>query len=273
VKLLATGVSVRYPGATAPAIEDVHLQLSPGELVAVCGPNGSGKTSLMRALLGLVPLATGQVTLGEIAVKQWSRRALAAAVGALPQREEPAFPLTVREVVLLGRWAHLGPVAPVRAIDEAEIAQAMARCDIAGLEHRSIDTLSGGEWQRVRVARALAASPRLLLLDEPTAALDVGHEMALLELLRSLVSEGLGVLIVTHQLNLAARYADRLVLFDRGRIVASGAAQQVLREELISSVFGWPVAVTTWNDGSPQVIPLRQGEVGGGSDSPRPGPR
>lgn len=271
--LIATAASVHYRGAIAPAIDGVDFQLLPGELVAVCGPNGSGKTSLLRALLGLVPLAAGRVTLDDIPVTEWSRRTLATAVAALPQREEPAFPLTVREAVLLGRWAHLGPVAPVTTIDEAEIAQAMARCDITGLEHRGIETLSGGEWQRVRVARALAASPRLLLLDEPTAAFDVGHEMALLELLRDLVAGGLGVLVITHQLNLAARYADRLVLFDRGRIVAEGRAEEVLREELISSVFGWPVAVTTWSDGSPQIVPLRRGEVAGGADSHHPGPR
>lgn len=264
MSLIASSLRVTYPGATSPALDGVNFRLNPGELVAVGGPNGSGKTSLLRALLGLVPLAAGEVTLDDQPLACWSRRALASAISALPQREEPAFPLTVHEAVLLGRWAHLGPIAPVRAEDELVIAQAMARCDITGLEHRGIDTLSGGEWQRVRVARALAASPRLLLLDEPTAALDVGHEMALFELLRGLVAEGLGVLVITHQLNLAARYADRLVLLAHGRVVAEGSASEVIRESLISSVFGWPVAVTTWCDGSPQIVPLRRGEVAWG---------
>lgn len=271
--LIASSASVRYRGATTPALNGVDFKLRPGELVAVGGPNGSGKTSLLRALLGLVPLAAGRVTLDETPLATWSRRALASAVAALPQREEPAFPLTAHEAVLLGRWAQLGPIAPVRAIDELEIAQAMARCDLIGLEHRGIDTLSGGEWQRVRVARALAASPRFLLLDEPTAALDVKHEMELFELLRGLVAEGLGVVVITHQLNLAARYADRLVLLNQGRVVAEGHAHDVLRADLISSVFGWPVAVTTWSDGSPQVVPLRHGEAPRGTDSPSPEPR
>ena len=271
--LNASAASVHYRGATTAAIDCVDFELRPGELVAIGGPNGSGKTSLLRALLGLVPLAAGRVTLDDMLLMKWNRRALASAVAALPQREEPAFPLRVHEAVLLGRWAQLGPIAPVRALDEVEIAQALARCDLTGLEHRSIDTLSGGEWQRVRVARALAASPRFLLLDEPTAALDVKHEMALFELLRRLVAEGLGVLVITHQLNLAARYADRLVLLNQGRVVAQGDAHDVLRADLISSVFGWPVAVTTWSDGSPQVVPLRHGERFRGTGSPDPEPR
>ncbi len=262
--LIASDLGVRYPGATTPALDGVNFRLGPAELVAVGGPNGSGKTSLLRALLGLVPLSAGSVTLDERPLAAWSRRALASAIGALPQREESAFPLSVREAVLLGRWAHLGPIAPIRRIDEQVIAEAMARCDITGLEHRGIDTLSGGEWQRARIARALAASPRLLLLDEPTAALDVGHEMALFELLRNLVAEGLGILVITHQLNLAARYADRIVLLDHGRAVAEGRPAEVLREPLLSAVFDWPVAITTWCDGAPQIVPLRRGEVARG---------
>lgn len=262
--LIADAVRVRYHGAASPALDGVSFQLNPGELVAIGGPNGSGKTSLLRALLGLVPLAAGRVTLEGRPVSAWRRRELASVIAALPQREEPAFPLTVHEAVLLGRWAHLGPIAPVRHEDEVAIAQAMARCDLIGLEHRGIDTLSGGEWQRVRVARALASSPRLLLLDEPTAALDVGHEMALFELLRSLISEGLGVLVITHQLNLAARYADRLVLLDRGQVVAAGRASEVIRADLLTTVFGWPVAVAPWSDGSPQIVPLRRSEVARG---------
>ncbi|MEO5798712.1 MAG: ABC transporter ATP-binding protein [Gemmatimonadales bacterium] len=260
MSLRATGLTVRYPGASVPALEDVSFALGGGELVAIGGPNGSGKTSLLRALLGLVPLGAGSVTLDDRPIVAWPRRALAGAIAALPQREEPAFPLTVHDAVLLGRWAHLGPVAPVRAADERAIAEAMSRCDVADLGPRGIETLSGGEWQRVRVARALAASPRLLLLDEPTAALDVGHEMALFELLRSLVSEGLGVLVITHQLNLAARFADRMLLLDRGHAVAEGTPREVLSADRLSALFGWPVAVERWHDGSPLLVPLRSGE-------------
>jgi iron complex transport system ATP-binding protein len=125
---------------------------------------------------------------------------------------------------------------------------------------RSIDSLSGGEWQRVRLARALAQEPTALVLDEPTAALDVRHEMETLELIRSLVDGGLGGLVITHHLNLAARFADRVLLLSGGRLIAEGTPADVLREETLSRIFEWPVAVTTWCDGSPQVVPLRPGE-------------
>ena len=259
--LQATALTVRYPGTTTPALDGVSLALAPGEIVAVVGPNGSGKSTLLRALLGLLPLTAGAVTLNGRALASWSRRDLADVVGALPQREESTFPLTVLESVLLGRWSRLGPVASVAQADRAAVTAAPRRCDVAGLEDRRIDTLSGGEWQRVRVARALVASPRLLLLDEPTAALDVGHEMELFELLRRLAAEGLGVLVITHQLNLAARFADRLILLDRGRTVAEGRPPEVLREDVVSAVFDWPVAVTAWCDGAPQVVPLRRAEA------------
>lgn len=263
MKLTATDLTVRHPGAARAALADVSLTLHPGEVVALLGPNGSGKSTLLRALLGLLPLVRGGVQLGDRPIASWSRRQLAEVVGALPQREEPVFPLTVAETVLLGRWSRLGPVAGVGAADRDAMTSALRRCDVAGLEARRVDTLSGGEWQRVRVARALVASPRLLLLDEPTAALDVGHEMELFELLRRLVTEGLGVLVITHQLNLAARFADRLVLLDGGRIIAAGPPSEVLREDLVSAVFGWPVAVATWGGGTPQVIPLRRSEAAG----------
>ncbi|HEY4322169.1 MAG TPA: ABC transporter ATP-binding protein [Gemmatimonadales bacterium] len=258
MSLVAQDLVVDYGEHTV--VNEVSIAVGPGELVAVLGPNGSGKTTLLRALLNLVTPARGSVLLDGRPIATWSRRAMADVVGALPQHEEPAFPLTVRETLLLGRWARLGPIAPVTTADEAAIQSALARCDVAGFEDRLVDTLSGGERQRVRIARALAGRPRLLLLDEPTAALDIGHEMELFELLRSLVTEGLGVLVVTHHLNLAARYADRLLLLDRGRAVATGAPHDVLRADLLSQVFAWPMSVTPWLDGSPHVVPLRRNE-------------
>lgn len=261
MRLMAEGLTVHHAGVGIPAVADVSLAVNPGEVVAVVGPNGSGKSTLLRALLGLLPHSAGTVRLDGRPIASWSRRELADVVGALPQREDQSFPLTVAETVLLGRWSRLGPVAPVTGTDRSAVDAALRRCDVERLADRRIDTLSGGEWQRVRVARALVASPRLLLLDEPTAALDVGHEMELFELLRRLVAEGLGVLVITHQLNLAARFADRLVLLDRGRTVAEGPPRDVLREDVVSAVFGWPVAVTTWCDGAPQVIPLRRAEA------------
>lgn len=164
---------------------------------------------------------------------------------------------------MLGRYARLGPLAAPRAADRAAVADALVRCDVADLAARTIDTLSGGEWQRVRLARALASEPRVLVLDEPTTSLDIRHEMELFELVRHLVDGGLAGLMITHHINLAARYADRILLLREGRVAGQGRAAEVFREDTLRAVFDWPLAVTTWSDGSPQVVPLRPGESKG----------
>jgi len=159
--------------------------------------------------------------------------------------------------VMLGRYARLGPLAAPGARDRAAVAEALLRCDVAELAGRSIDTLSGGEWQRVRLARALAQEPGVLVLDEPTTSLDIRHEMELFELVRRLVDGGLAGLVITHHINLAARYADRILLLSAGRVAGEGPPAAVLQEHTLRAVFDWPLAVTTWRDGSPQVVPLR----------------
>ena len=154
--------------------------------------------------------------------RAWPRGALARVVGVVGQQEEAVFRLSVAETVMLGRYARLGPLAAPGAEDRSAVRAALERCDIVGLAERSVDSLSGGEWKRVRVARALAQEPRALVLDEPTASLDVRHEMELFELIRQLVDGGLAGLVITHHLNLAARFAHRILLLDRGVVVAEG---------------------------------------------------
>lgn len=260
--LRGVGMVVRYTGAGRAAVDGVGLCLSAGELVAVVGPNGSGKSTLLRALLGRQPLAAGSVEIEGRPAAAWSPRELARLVGVVVQREESLFPLTVRETVALGRYAHLGPLGAERPADRLAVAEAMERADVARFAERRTDTLSGGEWQRTRIARALAQEPRALVLDEPTASLDVRHEMEVFELVSRLTRAGTAALIVTHHLNLAARYAQRMVLLDNGGVAAQGTPQEVLRSEVVERVFGWPVAITTWCDGAPQVVPLRPAEVG-----------
>jgi iron complex transport system ATP-binding protein len=262
VILQAEGLEVRYTGGPAPALAGVSARVAAGELVAVAGPNGSGKTTLIRAVTGLVPLSAGTVRIEGQALGEWRRADLARVLGVVPQREDIVFPLRVEETVMLGRYARLGPLGAPTAADRQAVASALARCDAAPLAQRSTDTLSGGEWQRVRLARALAQEPSVLLLDEPTASLDVRHEMEILELIRDLVDHGLAGLVITHQLNLAARFADRIVLLNEGRVVAEGTPAEVLRKDTLDAVFQWPVAVTTWRDGSPQLVPLRSSEAG-----------
>jgi iron complex transport system ATP-binding protein len=261
VILEAAGVTVRYRGTGRAALAEVSCSVGASRLVAVVGPNGSGKTTLVRAVSGLVGLSAGEVRIDGRAVPEWPRGELARTLAVVSQREENVFPLTVQETVMLGRYARLRPLAPPGEPDREAVRRALARCNVTALADRPVDALSGGEWQRVRIARALAQEPRLLVLDEPTASLDVRHEMELFELVRGLVDGGLAGLVITHHLNLAARFADRMLLLSEGRVVADGAPLEVLRQDVLRRVFEWPVAVTTWCDGSPQVVPLRPGEV------------
>jgi iron complex transport system ATP-binding protein len=256
MSLEARDLAVRY-GDAGLALDGVSCAVSGGRFLAVVGPNGSGKTTLVRALSGLVRLERGEVRVDGAPLVQWTRRALARVLAVVPQGEDIAFPLRVEETVMLGRYARLGPFAAPGAADRAAVGDALARCDVAAFAGRTIDSLSGGEWQRVRLARALAQEPRVLVLDEPTTSLDVRHEMELFELVRRLVDGGLAGLVITHHINLAARFADRMILLSAGRVAAEGPPAEVLRRETLREVFGWPVAVTTWCDGSPQVVPLR----------------
>jgi iron complex transport system ATP-binding protein len=265
VSIIATDVSVHYPRAAAPALDRVSMRLDPGEVLLVAGPNGSGKSTLLRALLGLQPTTTGAVIIDELAVMRWRRRQLAQRVGALAQHEETAFPLRVADAVLLGRWARLGPLAPVSAADREAVTAAMVRTNVADLADRTTDTLSGGERQRVRLARALAGTPRFLLLDEPGTALDLAHEMAMLELLRGLADDGIGILAITHHLNASVQYADRVLLLDKGRLAAAGPPAEVLTAARVSEVFGWPVHVQHLTSGAPNLVPHRR-------HAPRPEP-
>ena len=259
--LEARGLVLRYDTAVSPAVVDVDLTLAGGELLALVGPNGSGKTTLLRVLLGVLEPERGAVSLLDRPLAAWDRRALAGAVGVVVQREEAAFPLRVRDAVMMGRYAHMGPLGAPSARDQDAVDRALKRCDVTALAQRWVATLSGGEWQRVRIARALAQEPKALVLDEPTANLDVAHEMELFELAAHLArADGLAALVVTHHLNLAARYADRLVVLHRGRVVAAGPAADVIRREVLEPVFGWPVEVTSWH-GTPQFIPLKKHEA------------
>jgi len=256
------GVSYRYPGARTEALHDVALALGAGDFHAVLGPNGSGKTTLVRVALGvLVPHQGAARLLGRPAAG-WQRRELARIAAVVAQREENLFPQRVRDTVLLGRYPHLSLWGDERPADHAAVARALERCDIAHLADRWIWTLSGGEYQRVRLARALAQEPRLLVLDEPTSSLDVRHEMELFELARRLADESrLAILLITHHLNLAARFADRLLLLSEGGVVAHGPPGDVLTREAVERVFGWPVAIERFQD-RPQMIPLRSRKDG-----------
>lgn len=284
-------VAFRHAGAVAPALDGVSAEIPLGRCTAVIGPNGAGKSTLLSLVLGGARPARGTVRFLGRAIDAWPRAELARRVGVVPQEEATDFPLTVRALVAMGRYPHLGAWGRERPADRAAVDAALARCELAALADRPLARLSGGERQRARLARALAqiamanddATERALVLDEPTRALDIAHEMAFFRLARELARGGITVLLVTHHLNLSARYADHLLLLHEGRLAAAGAPDDVLTSATVSRVYGWPVAVFPYQGpavgrGSPQVVPLDQTVASplGHDDSsrgPRPAPQ
>lgn len=256
--ITAVELSLGYPGAVRPAVDRVSVSVQGGELLCVTGPNGSGKSTMIRGLTGSLAPMHGSASFQGRPIAAWRLADLARSLAVLPQRESMVFPLRVGEHVMLGRYPHLGPLGRESAHDRAIVRRALERCDAADLAERNVDTLSGGEWQRVRLARALAQQPLALILDEPTTNLDLGHEMQIFELLRQLADEGIAVLAVTHGLNLAAQFADRILLLERGRTAALGIPSAVIRTDVIEAVFGWPVDVHRTTDGAPLVLPRRR---------------
>jgi iron complex transport system ATP-binding protein len=200
------------------------------------GANGSGKSTLLRAMLGLVPLAKGEALLGDASVTALARIEVARRATLVLQDTHVEAPITVRDLVELGRYPHRG--TPLAAHDRARVDAALARVDVASIAARDVRTLSGGELQRAHLARALAQDTPVLLLDEPTASLDLGHQHTLLEVLRALAVEGRAIAAVLHDLTVAARWAERIVLLARGHVLAVGPPREVLVPDTIERAFG-----------------------------------
>ncbi|MDP9278583.1 MAG: ABC transporter ATP-binding protein [Gemmatimonadota bacterium] len=254
-----TDLVVSYARARRNAVDGVSFAVPRGQLTALAGPNGSGKSSIVRALLRRADILRGGVTLDDRDVRTFSYGELARLVAVVPQREEAAFPTRVREYVALGRYPHLGLWRAPAEDDARAVDEALGQAGVNDLAERNTDELSGGEWQRVRIARALAQKTPALVLDEPTTFLDVAHEMAIFELLSSLARSGLAVLLVSHQLNLVARFADTIVLLDEGKIASSGSPAEVMKAEKLEAIYRWPVVVTRDPAiGAPALVPLRR---------------
>jgi iron complex transport system ATP-binding protein len=228
-------------------LRGIDLVLPPGQLTALIGPNGAGKSTLLGALAGDLPPASGQVTLGGRSLARWAARDLAQVRAVLPQRPGVCFSFTVRQVVELGRHPHrrswrAGRTGPA-GNDEALVDAALAEVGLGGFAERPIDTLSGGEAARVHLARVLAQQAAILLLDEPTATLDLHHQHLVLGIARRHASAGGTAVVVLHDLNLAAAYADRIVLLAGGCILADGPSAAVLTPKLIAAAYDHPVEV------------------------------
>jgi iron complex transport system ATP-binding protein len=219
------------------AVEGVSVAVESGDFVGLIGPNGAGKTSLLRGLAGLLAPAAGEIALDGRPVADMERRERARCIGYLPQDGVIHWALPVEEVVLMGRLPHLGPWQSPAAADRAIAQRTMAALDIADLARRPATRLSGGEKARVLLARALANEPQILLADEPVAGLDPYHRLEVMEHLAGLASAGTAVVVVLHDLALAARFCRRLVLLDRGRVVTDGSPADTLTPERLAAVY------------------------------------
>lgn len=263
IELAARGVGHQFQ-PTWWCLRDIDLACRPGDLIGLVGPNGSGKSTLMRALAGQLAPTAGGVTLAGRPLARLSPRERARAVAWLPQDVRPTFDFTAEEIVAQGRYPHLGALGVPGPHDRDVVRLAMEWTRTLAFARRPLAALSGGERQSVLLASVLAQQSRFLLLDEPTSALDLHHQIDVFEQIADLARAGLGVVVITHDLNLAARYCSRLALLHEGKLVADGPPSTVMREPVLRQVYDVNLIVET-NPvvGSPMVVLL--GRQGGAS--------
>lgn len=253
-------IQVHIDGATL--LKDVSVRIIPGEVVAILGPNGAGKSTLLKVLCGDLSPTSGAVSMDGKHLSEWDRRACAQRRAVLPQQASLNFPFTVLDVALMGRSPHHRGIES--AADYAITRAALREAGVDDIENRLYTTLSGGERQRVHLGRVLTqiwqasyGLPRYLLLDEPTANLDLAHQHRILAVARRFATQNVGVVVVLHDLNLAAQYADRMLLLNAGQLIATGAPAQVLQEDIIESVYGITISVIPHpHVHAPLVVPL-----------------
>ena len=239
-------------------LNDISLSLAPGKVTVILGPNGAGKTSLIRLLAGLITPEAGRVTLDDTPLGTLDPPARARRIGYLPQNGAPAWNVTARELVGLGRLPHRSQFASPSAADEDAINAALAVTDSSHLAARPVEAMSGGERARILLARVLAGEPNWLLADEPLASLDPAHQLDILALLKREARRGTGVVAVLHDLNQAARLADYIVMLKDGACRAAGPPADVMTAEYLSTVFGIEAEISFATDGMPLIVPLRR---------------
>jgi iron complex transport system ATP-binding protein len=241
--LRADKVAFAYREGAPRVLDGVSLEVARGDLVGVIGPNGSGKTTLLRLLGGMLTPSAGDVSLIDRPIVQWSRRDVARRVAYVPQDTHSSLDFSVLDIVLMGRFPRLGAFALEGPGDLAIAREALAATGTSAFETRSFNTLSGGEKQRVVIAGALAQQSELLLLDEPTASLDIGHQLEVAALLTRLNAQGVTMVVTTHDLNFAASLCRQLVLLRGGRLIARGTTEQVLTADAVRALYDVEVDV------------------------------
>lgn len=253
--LRVNGVAFRYE-ASDWTLKGVSFALGAGEVLAIIGPNGSGKSTLLKLAAGVLAPQAGRVFLGEEPMAPMDRRDVARRLGYLPQQVGYAFDYTVEDVVAMGRFPHLSGLGFLSANDLAVVDSSLRQTEILPYRSRPLSHLSGGERQRAFLASVLAQEPKVLLLDEPTSALDIHHQAQFFRLLGRLAQGGIGVAVVTHDLNIASFYCTRLLLLARGQTAREGKPEEVLRQEVLREVYGESVIVDTdRRSGKPIVLP------------------
>ncbi|HEX3810454.1 MAG TPA: ABC transporter ATP-binding protein [Rhizomicrobium sp.] len=248
-------IAARYGQRTV--LNGVSAQFRKGAVTGIVGPNGAGKTTLFRTALGLLPATTGTVRVNGKPLHDWPRDTLARTIAYLPQGSDAHWPLLARRLVSLGRMPHLTALRPLTLADEAAINDALARCDALSLASRRMDELSAGERARVLLARALATNAPVLLADEPAAHLDPAHQLQLMDLLREEATRGTAVAVTLHDLSLAARYCDEIMVLDQGRVAAKGAPDIALSDDTLARVFN-VAAVRADNEGRKTLVGWRR---------------
>jgi iron complex transport system ATP-binding protein len=253
MKLMIQDVVFSY--ASTPVLDDITLELTPQETLAIVGPNGAGKSTLIKCIDGLLKFQKGSIFLDDKNIKKMGRAEIAKYIGYVPQTSKHLFPFTVFDMVLLGRRPHLNWRNSRGDILNA--LKALRLLNIEDLAMRNFNEISGGQQQKVIIARALAQEAEVLLLDEPTSNLDILHQLEVMELIKRLVSDiGVSAIISVHDLNLASTYSDKVIMLKRGKIVAAGDPFSVLTNENIASVYSVEVAVKN-ERGRPYIVPLR----------------
>ncbi len=225
-------------------LSDVSFTVSPGEFFVIIGPNGAGKTSLLKILSGLQKIQNGSLKIKGNDISCFTRRSLSQILAIVPQQVEVSFPFTVTETVIMGRTPHLGILGMEDKTDIAMTEEAMRFTDIANLAERKLFQLSGGELQRVIIARAICQEPEIILLDEPTTALDPAHQLKIMNLMERLRSQhGTTIIMVSHDLNLASMYGDRILLLKDGHVIKTGEPKAVLEKSLLEECYGCEMMV------------------------------
>lgn len=258
---MAASVEVKnlsYSYEALQVLADLSFSVNHGEFFVVIGPNGSGKTTLMKLIAGLLRPGRQKVRIMGRDIRSYGRKSLARQIAFVPQLVPMDFPFTVADVVLFGRAPHLGTFGLESRSDRLLAKQAMAFTEIDHLARRRMDQLSGGERQRVFIARAICQEPEIMILDEPTAALDIAHQMRIMDLMEKMKKEkAITVLMVSHDVNLAAMYADTLLLMQNGSLFKWGPPREVLRYETLEPVYGCPLLVDESPLGElPRVTPV-----------------